>query len=98
MALHSHIEARVTRRGRRRIRAARPVPAPGRNEPADEEILRYLDGAMDADELAAFEARLEHSPYAAARIELLAAALEENGWPVSDDVAPSPAGPRRGSA
>ena len=85
----------MTRRTRRRIRVSRPVPAPSKDEPSDEEILRYLDGAMEPDERVVFEARLKSSPYAEARIELLAAALEENGWPVSRD--PGVAGPRRGS-
>lgn len=70
---------------RRGILASRPVPAPSPTDPADEELLRYLDGAMSSDERLAFEALLERSPYAAARLEVLAAALEENGWPVDDE-------------
>jgi hypothetical protein len=91
-----YIGGTVTRRTRRRIRVSRPVPAPSKDEPSDEEILRFLDGAMEPDELARFEARLKQSPYAAARIELLSAALEENGWPVALEPE-SPPGPRRGS-
>jgi anti-sigma factor RsiW len=87
MTLSEHIGVIVSR-PRRRIRVSRPMPAPSRDEPSDDELLRYLDGAMDAAERIAFEARLERSPYAAARIEVLAAALEENGWPVEK--------PRRG--
>lgn len=79
----------VSQPPKRRIRVARPVPAPGINEPTDDELLRYLDGAMSREERATFEARLERSPYAAARIEVLASALEENGWPV-DDSTPDP--------
>ena len=82
MDLREHIEGEVSRAPRRRIRVSRPVPAPSKNEPTDEELLRYLDGAMDPYERTLFEARLERSPYAAARIEVLASALEENGWPV----------------
>jgi hypothetical protein len=92
MDLREHIEGEVSRAPRRRIRVSRPVPAPSKHEPTDDELLRYLDGAMEPGERLAFEARLENSPYAAARIEVLASALEENGWPVSP-----PEKPRGGS-
>jgi hypothetical protein len=82
MDLREHRESIVSRPPKRRIRVSRPVPAPTKDEPSDDELLRYLDGAMEPAERIAFEARLERSPYAAARIEVLAAALEENGWPV----------------
>jgi hypothetical protein len=84
MEIDQNIEARVSKRPRRKLRVSRPVPAPSIDEPSDDELLRFLDGAMAADERAAFELRLRKSPYAAARIELLAAALEENGWPIPD--------------
>jgi len=91
MELREHDdEDTVSRQPRRRIRVSRPVPAPSKDDPTDDELLRYLDGAMELPERIAFEARLERSPYAAARIEVLASALEENGWPVDR--------PRRGSA
>jgi hypothetical protein len=61
------------------------IPPAGVNEPTDDELLRYLDGAMEAGERVAFEARLQTSPSAAARIEILADALAECGWPVADD-------------
>jgi hypothetical protein len=89
MDIGEHIEGNVSRQPRRRIRVSRPVPAPAKDEPTDDELLRYLDGAMEPAERVAFEARLERSPYAAARIEVLASALEENGWPV--DKPPRPA-------
>jgi hypothetical protein len=79
------IEGAVSRPPRRKIRVSHPVPAPSLHEPSDDELLRFLDGAMEPDERLAFEERLERSPYAAARLELLASALEENGWPVPDD-------------
>jgi hypothetical protein len=81
----SIIEGNVTARKRRRkIRVARPVPRPSKHEPSDDELLRFLDGAMEPEERAAFEEKLSVSPYAAARLEVLAEALEENGWPVDD--------------
>ena len=82
---HEIIEGAVSRPPRRKIRVSHPVPAPSLHEPSDDELLRFLDGAMEPSERIAFEERLERSPYAAARLELLSAALEENGWPVRDD-------------
>ena len=56
---------------------ARAVPAPSPDDPSDEELLRFLDGDMDDGERRAFAARLEHSPYAAARAQILADALAD---------------------
>jgi hypothetical protein len=64
--------------------AGRVEPSPP-DEPSDDELLRYLDGAMADGEQAAFERRLQASPQAAARIEILADALHECGWPVDDE-------------
>jgi hypothetical protein len=61
-----------------RVRCAVPTPAQG--EPDDDQLLRYLDDLMPADERSEFELRLLDSPYAAARVEILAAALAECGW------------------
>jgi hypothetical protein len=97
MALHAYRRGIVTDRTRRRIRASRRVPAPALDEPSDDEILCYLDGAMEGAERTAFEERLKKSPYAAARIELLGAALEENGWPVALEDNPALLPGRRGS-
>lgn len=63
----------------------RRVPAPVPGEPTDDDLLRYLDGALDADAREAVRRKLERSPGAAARLEILSAALAENGWPTDDD-------------
>jgi hypothetical protein len=55
----------------------RPVPAPTEDEPDDDELLRFLDGTMSDEEVAALQARLERCPYALARISILAEALFE---------------------
>lgn len=68
-----------------RLRPSRPPPPPSADEPSDDELLRYLDGAMAPGERIVFEARLEASPLATTRIEVLASALLENGWPVDDE-------------
>src|SRR5262249_19057697 len=47
----------------------------------DDDLLRYLDGAMSDDERAQLEERLARSPYASARIAIVADALTECGWP-----------------
>jgi hypothetical protein len=62
----------------RGVVVTRAVPSPAADEPNDDELLRYLDGAMAPLERAAFERRLERSPYAQARLEILADALAEN--------------------
>ncbi len=78
-------EGSLSKRPLRRIRVSHPVPAPSIDEPTDDELLRFLDGAMTEQERLPFEERLKSSPYASARVEVLSAALAENGWPVSDD-------------
>jgi hypothetical protein len=75
------------------LRAVRPslaVTVAGTDDPSDEEILRYVDGAMSPNEREAFEARLADHPDAAARIAVVAEALQETGYgpvPVRDDAA-----------
>lgn len=68
----------------RSIQVSRPVPAPSLDEPSDDELLRFLDGALAPIERARLARRIEASPYAAARLELLAAALDESGFSVDD--------------
>ncbi|HZS38862.1 MAG TPA: hypothetical protein VFF06_18645 [Polyangia bacterium] len=62
------------------IAPARAVPAPSPDDPSDEELLRFLDGDMDEDERRAFAERLERSPYASARAQILADALADSGF------------------
>jgi len=61
-----------------RVRCA--VPSPAHGEPGDDELLRYLDDLMSPEERTEFELQLLDSPYASARVEILAAALAECGW------------------
>ena len=68
------------RKLRAAVRVRCPVPEPADAEPTDEDLLRYLDNLMADDERTDFELRLLDSPYASARVEILAAALEECGW------------------
>jgi hypothetical protein len=62
------------------VRVRCPVPFPVDGEPSDDDLLRYLDNLMLPDERTDFEMRLLDSPYAAARVEILASALTECGW------------------
>ncbi len=66
-----------------RVRCA--VPAPSDAEPSDDELLRYLDNLMLPEERTEFELKLLESPYASARVEILASALEECGWERPED-------------
>jgi hypothetical protein len=68
---------------RRKIQVRTRVPARLPGEPTDDELLRYLDGAMPEKEQQSFALRLDKSPTARARLEVLSEALEENGWPVA---------------
>ncbi len=75
------------RKLRAAVRVRCPLPDALDGGPADEELLRYLDNLMSPSERTELELRLLDSPYAAARVEILAAALEECGWarPADDD-------------
>jgi hypothetical protein len=64
----------------RAVRPSAPVPAPGADEPSDEELLRYVDGTMADAERESFEVRLADHPGAAARVAVVADALAETGW------------------
>src|SRR5262245_10563346 len=64
----------------RAVRPSLPVPSPGADEPSDEELLRYIDGRLGADERAAFEVRLAAHPNAAERVAVVAEALNEAGF------------------
>ncbi|MDB4966221.1 MAG: hypothetical protein JWN44_1910 [Myxococcales bacterium] len=64
----------------RAVRASEPVPAPGPDDPSDDDLLRYVDGTMSGDERAAFETRLADHPEASARVAVVAEALAETGW------------------
>jgi hypothetical protein len=67
----------------RTLRVSRPIPAPVVGEPSDDDLLRYLDGAMSDEEQAAFEQCLAQFPATAARVEILREALEELDAPLS---------------
>ncbi len=73
------------RKLRSAVRVRCPVPAAADGEPSDDELLRYLDNLMDPAERTDFELRLLDSPYASARVEILASALEECGWQRPED-------------
>jgi hypothetical protein len=74
------------RKLRAMVRARCQVPDPVEGEPSDDDLLRYLDGVMERPERVEFERRLAGCPNAQARVEILAAALEECGWsPAKDD-------------
>jgi hypothetical protein len=72
----------VVKRPRRKkgIRARRRVPPESIHAPSDDDLLRYLDGAMGTSEARRFVERLARSPLSRARLEMLSDALEENGW------------------
>ena len=76
------MSANVKRPSRRKIQVRTRVPARAPGDPTDDELLRYLDGAMPQKEQASFVVRLEKSPTARARLEVMSEALEENGWSV----------------
>jgi hypothetical protein len=78
-----------------RLRAVRPLlpmPDPAGDEPSDEELLRYIDGAMSPAEREAFEAVLAEHPSAAERVAVVADALHEAGYGPTPK--PSPIGRR----
>ena len=63
----------------RRARAPRGVPSPGRGEPGDDELLRYVEGLLSPAERKEIEEALAKSPYAASRVAILESALGETG-------------------
>jgi hypothetical protein len=74
------------RKLRAAVRVRCDVPDPIDGEPGDDDLLRYLDDLMAPEERTEFELKLLDSPYASARVEILAAALAECGWaPPTDD-------------
>jgi hypothetical protein len=70
---------------RARLRAPLRVPPTTEVDPSDDELLCYLDGLMSRSERELFERRLKDSPHAAARVEILLAALRECGWKAPDE-------------
>lgn len=75
----------------RALRLARALPAPGGDEPGDEELLRYLDGSAIGRERERLEVRIAESAYASSRVAVVVEALRECGYPLP---APSPVGRR----
>jgi len=55
----------------------RAPPSARSDEPDDETLLGYLEGAGTLEERARFEVYLESDPLSRARLEILAAALAE---------------------
>ncbi len=66
----------------RALRLARPLPAPAADEPSDEELLRYVDGALPAGEREQMEARIARSELATVRVAVVIEALRESGYPL----------------
>ena len=64
----------------RAVRPSMPVPETAGDEPTDDDILRYVDGAMDDGERTAFETRLADHPGSASRVAVVVEALAESGW------------------
>jgi hypothetical protein len=75
------IDAQVTQK-LRSLRLAQPIPAPQAGEPSDEELLRYVDGAVSGGEREKLEERIAASPYASARVAVVVEALRECGYPL----------------
>lgn len=67
-------------RAARPLRPGRPLPTPSGDEPTDDELLLYIDGALSADDTRHFEARLAEHPFSADRAEILRDALVECGF------------------
>ncbi len=67
------------------IQVGRVVPAPSPDEPSDDELLRFLDGAMGASERRRFSERLDRSPCASARLQILSDALVDAGFDSDGD-------------
>ena len=63
----------------RRARAPKGVPSPGRGEPGDDELLRYVEGLLSPSERKEIEEALARSPYSASRVDILKSALAETG-------------------
>ena len=70
---------RTIRKVLRQARAPRGVPSPGRGEPGDDDLLRYLEGLASPSERREIEEALAQSPYSTSRVEILKSALAETG-------------------
>ena len=60
-------------------RLPRNLPRPGRHEPADEELLRFMDGTASPAERRRVEEAMERSAYTRDRVRLLREAMTESG-------------------
>jgi hypothetical protein len=78
-------------RSLRGLRPSLPIPQPGSEDLSDDDLLRYVDGAMSEGEREAFERRIADHPDAADRIAIVVDALADSGWPLSR---PEPVGRR----
>ena len=76
-ALDAQVAAKL-----RALRVGQRLPEPGPNEPSDEELLRYIDGAATGRERDELEERIAKSPYASARVGVVVEALRDCGYPV----------------
>ena len=90
MEQRDELDARVAEKLRAH-QFVRPLPSPGDDEPSDEALLRYLDGAVTGSERERIEARIAGSPYSSVRVGIVVEALRECGFPLPT---PSPVGRR----
>jgi hypothetical protein len=70
---------RAIQRVLRQARTPRGVPIPGRGEPGDDELLRYVEGLLLPAERRHVEEALKNSPYSQSVVETLRTALAETG-------------------
>lgn len=75
-ALDAQVAAKL-----RALRLGARLPEPGPDEPSDEELLRYIDGAVSGAERERLEERIAKSPYATARVGVVVEALRDCGYP-----------------